>query len=67
MLILFRWFREKPADLDLQCFQRQINPGSAGQGINKQIEQQIEIHVEIMQDFFFIEIKAIKEPKLLYI
>ena len=24
---------EKPADLDLQCFQKRINPGSAGQGI----------------------------------
>ena len=52
MLILIRWFCEKPADLDLQCFQRQINSGSAGQGINKQIEQQINIHTEIMQDFF---------------
>ena len=24
---------QKPADLDLQCFQKRINPGSAGQGL----------------------------------
>ena len=30
--ILIRWFRLKPADLDLQCFSiNSINPGSAGQ------------------------------------
>ena len=24
---------QKPSDLDLQCFQKRINPGSAGQGL----------------------------------
>ena len=31
--ILIRWLRQKPADLDLQCFQKRINPHSAGQGL----------------------------------
>ena len=32
--ILIRWLLQKPADLDLQCFQKKkINPGWAGQGI----------------------------------
>ena len=29
----FRWLCQKPSDLDLQCFQKRINPGSAGQGL----------------------------------
>ena len=29
--ILIRWFHQKPADLKLQCFQKGINPGPAGQ------------------------------------
>ena len=32
---LIRRFRQKPADLDLQCFQKRINPGSAGQRLLK--------------------------------
>ena len=31
MLILIRLLRQKPADLNLQCFQKQMNPDSAGQ------------------------------------
>ena len=31
MWILIRCLRQKPADLDLQCFQKRINPRSAGQ------------------------------------
>ena len=33
MWILIRWLRQKPADLDLQCFQKTINPGSVEQGL----------------------------------
>ena len=29
MWSLVRQLRQKPADLDLQCFQKRINPGSA--------------------------------------
>ena len=29
--ILISWLHQKPADLDLQCFQKQMNLGSAGQ------------------------------------
>ena len=29
--ILIRWLHQKPAILDLQCFQKRINPVSAGQ------------------------------------
>ena len=32
--ILIRWLHQKPADLDLQCFQKRINPGSGGQELN---------------------------------
>ena len=35
MWILIRWLHQKPADLDLQCFQIGINLGSAGQGLIK--------------------------------
>ena len=31
MWILIRWLRQKPADLDLQCFKKRIKPDSAGQ------------------------------------
>ena len=31
MLILIRWLCQKPADLDLQCFENRIDPDSAGQ------------------------------------
>ena len=31
--ILIRWLHQKPADLDLQCFQKRINHGSAGQSV----------------------------------
>ena len=31
VLILIRWLRQKPADLDLQCFQQGVIPVSAGQ------------------------------------
>ena len=34
MWILISWLRQKPADLDLQCFQKRINPGSAAQGFS---------------------------------
>ena len=27
--ILIRWLHEKPADLNLQCFQKRINPGTS--------------------------------------
>ena len=33
MWILIRWHCQKPADVDLQCFQKRINLGSAGQGL----------------------------------
>ena len=33
MWILIRWLCQKPADLDLQCLQKRINPVSAGQGL----------------------------------
>ena len=29
-----RWLLQKPADLDLWCFQKRINPDSAEQGLN---------------------------------
>ena len=29
MWILIRWLHQKPADLDLHCFQKRINTGSA--------------------------------------
>ena len=32
MQILVRWLHQKLTDLDLQCFQKRIIPGSAGQG-----------------------------------
>ena len=35
MWILIRWLHQKPADLDLQCFQNRI-PGSAEQWIHEQ-------------------------------
>ena len=38
MWILIRWLRQKPADLDLQCFQKRINEGSAGQGLTVELE-----------------------------
>ena len=31
--IKIRWLCWKPVDLDLQCFQKSVNPGSAGQGL----------------------------------
>ena len=32
MWIMIRWLRQKPADLDLQCFKnKNINPGLAGE------------------------------------
>ena len=31
--ILIIWLHQKPADLDLQCFQKRINHGSAGQSV----------------------------------
>ena len=31
--ILIRWLRQKPADLDLQCFQKGIRSGSAGMSV----------------------------------
>ena len=34
MWILIRWLRQKPVDLDLQCFQKRINLGSVGQWLN---------------------------------
>ena len=34
VLIQISWLHQKPADLDLQCFQKRINSGSAGQGLN---------------------------------
>ena len=34
---LIRWLIWKAADLNLQCFQNRINPGSAGQGLTVQI------------------------------
>ena len=36
--ILIRWLRQKPADLDLQCFQKIINSRSALQGIKTFID-----------------------------
>ena len=33
MWILIRWLHQKPADLNLHCFQKRINPVSAGQGL----------------------------------
>ena len=37
--ILIRWLRQKPADQDLQCFQKKrINEGSAGQGLTVELE-----------------------------
>ena len=34
MWILIRWLPQKPADLDLHCFQNWIAPSSAGQGLS---------------------------------
>ena len=31
--ILIRWFCQKPADRDLQCFQKRINPDCAGERV----------------------------------
>ena len=31
--ILIRWLHQKPSDLDLHCFLKRINPGSAEQGL----------------------------------
>ena len=28
-----QWLRQKPADVDLQCFQKRLNLGPAGQGL----------------------------------
>ena len=28
------WLLQKPTDLDIQCLQMQVYPGSAGQGLN---------------------------------
>ena len=33
MCILISWLHQEPADLDVQCFQKRINTGSAGQGL----------------------------------
>ena len=33
VLSLIRWLQLRSADLDLQCFLKRINPGSAGQGL----------------------------------
>ena len=33
MWILISWLHQKPADLDLHCFQKEINPGPAGHGL----------------------------------
>ena len=33
----FRWLRQKQADLDLRCFQKWKNLGSAGQGLIKRL------------------------------
>ena len=38
LLILIRWLRQKPADLDLQSSQNRINPGTAGQGLNFKVQ-----------------------------
>ena len=35
MLILVLLLRQKPADLNLQCFQKWINSGSAGRGLTR--------------------------------
>ena len=32
---LIRWLRQKQADIDLPCFQKRINQGTAGQGFTK--------------------------------
>ena len=32
--IHIRWLRQKPDDLDLQCFKKEKNLGSAGQRLN---------------------------------
>ena len=32
--ILIRWLHQKPADLDLHCFQNRIYPGTAEQGLS---------------------------------
>ena len=34
MQIQISWLFQKPTDLDLHCLQRQVYPGSAGQGLN---------------------------------
>ena len=34
MLILIRWLCKKPVDLDLQCFEKRLNPSSAAQWLN---------------------------------
>ena len=33
MSILIRWLRQKPVDMGLQCFQKRISLGTAGQGL----------------------------------
>ena len=35
--ILISWLHEKPADLELQCFQKRIHQGPAGQGFSQQV------------------------------
>ena len=44
MWLLIRWFHQKPADLDLQCFLKRISVGSAGQSVR------LEIKVSLVQD-----------------
>ena len=37
----------KPADLDLQCFQKRINVGSAGQRLIKKYQQEVNILISV--------------------
>ena len=56
------WLHQKPADLDLQCFQEWINPGSAGQGLRYIFKFIIEPRHEISNNVVCVTSKASDQP-----
>ena len=57
MWVLIRWLRQKPADLDLQCFQKRINEGLAGQGLTLELEIVLVKHCA--QNCVFVNIRLV--------
>ena len=49
MWILIRWLPQKPADLDLKCFQKRKHAGLAGQGVHIISFQLIDGHKDYAQ------------------